>query len=117
MFVHPSHFRDEKDTGSHDQNENTIALENNTENHSSHECDCEESSEEKVQVMIGLLKKKTLGNHTALQPDTGKDNRLHNQGQYECLCTWLYFNHVLRGYMCKICEMYYGSKPCSPGRN
>ena len=58
MFVHPSHFRDEKDTGSHDQNENTIALENNTENHSSHECDCEESSEEKVQVMIGLLKKK-----------------------------------------------------------
>ena len=53
----------------------------------------------------------------ASQSDISKDHRLRDQGQYERFYAWLYFNNALRGYMCKICGMYYGSKPCSSGGN
>ena len=62
------------------------------------------------------LENKTLGNRMASQPDISKDHRLHDQGQYERLYTWLYFD-VLRGYICKICKIYYGSKSCPSGGN
>ena len=52
-----------------------------------------------------------------LRSDISKDHRLHDEGQYECPYTWIYFNNALRGYMCKICEMYYSSKPCPSGGN
>ena len=112
------HFSDEEDSGSHDQNENIIISDNNIENHSSDECDREESSEEdECSGDDRSLENKTLGNHMALQSDITKDHCLHDQGQYDCLYTWLYFNHALWGYMCRICERYYGSKPCPSGGN
>ena len=48
----------------------------------------------------------------ALSSDISKDHCLYGQDQYECLYTWLYFNNASQEYMCKICEMYYSSKPC-----
>ena len=90
----------------------------NIENYSSDGCDSEESSEEdESSGNDESLENKTLGNHMASQSDISKDHHLHDQGQYECLYTWLYFNNDLRGYMCKICEMYYCSKPCPSGEN
>ena len=112
------HFSDEKDNGSHEQNENTIVSDDNIENHSSDECDGEVSSEEdESSGDERSLESKTLGNRMTLRSDISKDHRLHDQGQYECPYTWMYFNNALRGYMCKICEMYYSSKPCPSGGN
>ena len=31
--------------------------------------------------------------------------------------TWLYYNQSERGYMCKVCEVYYGNSPHSCGSN
>ena len=31
--------------------------------------------------------------------------------------TWLYYNQSERGYMCKVCEVYYGNSPHSSGSN
>ena len=74
----------------------TIVSDNNIENHSSDECDREESSEEdECSGDYRSLENKTLGNHMALQSDITKDHCLHDQGQYDCLYTWLYFNHAL----------------------
>ena len=112
------HFSDEKDSGSHDQNENTIVSDDNIEKHSSNECDGEESSEEDESSSDDRsLENKPLENHKASQCDISKGDCLHDQGQYECLYTCLYFNNALRGYMCKICEIYCGSKPCPSGGN
>ena len=105
-------FSDEKDSGTHDHDENTIESDNNIENHSSDECDSEESSEEdESSGDDGSLENKTLGNHMASLSDTNKDHRLHDQGQYECLYSWLYFNNALQGYRCKVCELYYSINP------
>ena len=84
------HFSDEKDSGSHDQNENTIASDDNIENHPSNKCDSEESSEEDESSGDDRsLENKTLGNQMALQSDIRKDHHLHDQGQYERLYIWL----------------------------
>ena len=64
------HFSDEKDSGFLDQNEKTIVSHNNTEKHSSDECDGEESSEEDESAGDDeSLENKTLGNHMASQSD------------------------------------------------
>ena len=62
------HFSDEKDSGSHDQNENTIVSDDNIEKHSSNECDGEESSEEDESSSDDRsLENKPLENHKASQ--------------------------------------------------
>ena len=53
----------------------------------------------------------------ASQSDITKDNCLHDQDQYECLHTWLYFSNPLQEYMCMICEMYYSDNPCPSSGN
>ena len=90
------HFIDEKDSDSHDQNENTIASYDNIEKHSSDECNGEESSEEDESSdddwSFGNEK---LGNHMVSHSYTNKGHRLHDQGQYKHLYTWLHFNNAL----------------------
>ena len=55
----------------------------------------------RMKVPVGThdrsLKSKTLGNHMTLQSDISEDNCSHDQGQYECLYNWLYFNNALWG--------------------
>ena len=86
-----------KKSGSHYRNENTIVSDNNIENHSTDECVGEESSEEDERSGDDKsLKNKILRNHMTSQSDISKDHHLHDQGQYERLYTWLYFNNALR---------------------
>ena len=102
----------------HDQNDIIIASDNNIENHSFDKCHSKESSEEdETSGDDRCLENKTLGNHMTSQSDISKNHCIHDQGQYEHLYTWLYFNNGLRGYLCKICEMCSGSKPCPSGGN
>lgn len=107
------HFTDEKDSGSHDQDESTIVSDNIVEKYSSDECDSQESSEEvKSSGDDGSFENETLGNHIASQSDISRDHCLHDQDQYEHHYASLHFNNPPRGYISKMCEMYYGSKTC-----
>ena len=45
------------------------------------------------------------------------DHRIYDQARYENLYPWLYYKHSSNGYMCKICDVYYGSSPCPSGGN
>ena len=45
-------------------------------------------------MMIDLLNE-ILDNKMALQSDISEDHCFNDQGQYECLYTWLYFNNAL----------------------
>ena len=40
------------------------------------------------------------------------DHRIYDQSWYENMYSWLYYSQPLHGYMCKICEVYYGSSQC-----
>ena len=46
-----------------------------------------------------------------------KDHRLYDQARYESLYSWLYYKQSAKGYMCKICDVYYGVSPCPSGGN
>ena len=112
------HFTDEKDSGSHGQDESTIVSDNIVEKYSSDEYDSQESSEEvKSSGDDGSFENETLGNHIASQSDISRDHCLHDQGQYEHHYASLHFNNPPRGYISKMCEMYYGSKTCPFGGN
>ena len=37
------------------------------------------------------------------------DHRIYDQSRYENMYSWLYYSQSLHGYMCEICEIYYGS--------
>lgn len=88
------------------------------EKYSSDECDSQESSEEvKSSGDDGSFENETLGNHIASQSDISRDHCLHDQGQYEHHYASLHFNNPPRGYISKMCEMYYGSKTCPFGGN
>ena len=39
----------------------------------------------------------------------------HRFYRYEALYSWLYYNHSLNGYMCKLCEVFYAGMSCSTG--
>ena len=43
------------------------------------------------------------------------DHRIYDQSPYENMYSWLYY--IIHGYMCKICEIYYGSSPCPTNSN
>ena len=45
------------------------------------------------------------------------DHRIYDQSRYENMYSWLYYSQSLHGYMCKICEIYYGSSPCPTNSN
>ena len=45
------------------------------------------------------------------------DRRIYDQSRYENMYSWLYYSQSLHGYMCKICEIYYGSSPCQTNSN
>ena len=40
------------------------------------------------------------------------DHRLYDSAKYEKLYHWLYYSNMKCGYMCKICDIYYGSGRC-----
>ena len=45
-----------------------------------------------------------------------KDYRLYDERRYLSDHKWAYYNNVKVGYLCKVCEVVYGDKPCSVGR-
>ena len=45
------------------------------------------------------------------------DHRIYNQSRYENMYSWLYYSQSLHGYMCKICDIYYGSSLCPTNSN
>ena len=45
------------------------------------------------------------------------DHRIYDQSRYENLYSWLYFSQAMHGYMCKICEVFYGPLTCPSGGN
>ena len=45
-----------------------------------------------------------------------EDNRLYDEGKYERQYPWIYYNLGKYGYLCKICEVFYGDQPCPTGR-
>ena len=45
-----------------------------------------------------------------------KDNRLYDEAKYLRQYSWIYYNLEKYGYMCKICEVFYGDQPCPTGR-
>ena len=49
--------------------------------------------------------------------DIESDHQFYDQSRYEKMHTWLYYNQSERGYMCKVCEVYYGNSPYSSGSN
>ena len=49
--------------------------------------------------------------------DIESDHRFYDQSRYEKMYTWLYYNQSERGYMCKVCEVYYRNSPHFSGSN
>ena len=45
------------------------------------------------------------------------DHRTYDQSCYENMYSWLYYSQSVHGYMCKICEIYYGSSSCPTNSN
>ena len=45
------------------------------------------------------------------------DHRIYDQSPYENIYSWFYYSQSLHDYMCKICEIYYGSSPCPANSN
>ena len=45
------------------------------------------------------------------------DHTIYDQSRYENMYSWLYYIQSLHDYMCKICEIYYGSLPCPKNSN
>ena len=48
--------------------------------------------------------------------DIQDDHRLYDQSRYKKMYDWLYYSQVAHGYMCKICEVFYGKSPVPIGR-
>ena len=44
-----------------------------------------------------------------------QDHRLFDERQYEKEYGWLYYNFSKNGYLCKVCEVFYGSSSEKPG--
>ena len=51
----------------------------------------------------------------AKEKDIASDHRLYDQSKYERVYTWLYYNHTLNGYMCKVCDIFYTGTECPTG--
>ena len=51
----------------------------------------------------------------ASEKDLEKDQRLYDESRYQKIYTWLYFSHKHSGYMCKLCDVYFGDNPVSSG--
>ena len=47
--------------------------------------------------------------------EIASDHRFYDQTRYEALYSWLYYNHSLNGYMCKLCEVFCAGMSCSTG--
>ena len=52
----------------------------------------------------------------ACKDDIQDDHRLYDQSRYEKMYDWLYYSQVAHGYMCKICEVFYGKPPVPTGK-
>ena len=49
--------------------------------------------------------------------DNIQDDRcLYDQSRYKKMYDWLYYSQVAPGYICKICEVFYGKSPVPIGR-
>ena len=51
------------------------------------------------------------------EKETEQDHRLFDERRYEKEYTWLYYNCNKGGYMCKVCEVYYGQSNAKAGGN
>ena len=52
----------------------------------------------------------------ASKDDIQDDHHLHDESRYKKMYDWPYYSQVADGYMCKICEVFYGKSPVPTGR-
>ena len=72
------------------------------------------------QIQVLMIKaQKTIKKKDPLlrQAMTESDHRFYDQSRYEKMYTWLYYNQSERGYMCKVCQVYYRNSPHFSGSN
>ena len=46
-----------------------------------------------------------------------RDHHLFDERRYEKEYAWLYYNFSKNGYLCKVCEVFYGSSSEKPGES
>ena len=44
-----------------------------------------------------------------------QNHRLFDERRYEKEYVWLYYNFSKNGYLCKVCEVFYGNSSVKPG--
>ena len=66
---------------------------------------------------INVLNKNTndLQLRFANSEEIKRDHRLFDERQYQKEYAWLYYNFSKNGYLCKVCEVFYGSSGEKPG--